>query len=79
MTVYQLCEFLIERKRYTREDMLKKVNVFYANNQLADEEYTQLLTDMDAQKSQAQAKQYFKKTYKVIIFSLLKSIGYVDH
>jgi len=49
MTVYQLCEFLIERKRYAREDMLKKVNVFYANDQLADDEYTQLLTLMDAQ------------------------------
>ncbi|MGE6513385.1 hypothetical protein [Lysinibacillus sphaericus] len=48
MTVYQLCEFLIERKRYAHEDMRKKVNVFYANDQLADEEYTQLLTFIDA-------------------------------
>ncbi|MFJ7665316.1 hypothetical protein ACIQXW_23440 [Lysinibacillus sp. NPDC097162] len=51
MTVYQLCEFLIERKRYMYDDMLKKVNVFYANNQLADDEYTELLTIMDAQKT----------------------------
>lgn len=49
MTVYALCTFLIERKRYEHATMLNKVNVFYANNQLSDEEYTQLLTTMDAQ------------------------------
>ncbi|MBL3729270.1 hypothetical protein JIN86_06610 [Lysinibacillus sp. HST-98] len=53
MKVYDLCKFLIDRNRYSYDDMLKKVNVFYANNQLADEEYTQLLTDMDTQQKQA--------------------------
>ncbi|MGY3188723.1 hypothetical protein [Lysinibacillus sp. TE18511] len=51
MTVLALCLFLIERKRYTYDAMKNKVNVFYANNQLSDEEYTQLLTTMDAQQT----------------------------
>lgn len=49
MTVFELCKFLIDRKRYEQAAMQNKVNVFYANNQLADEEYTQLLKIMDAQ------------------------------
>lgn len=53
MSVYELCKFLIERKRYERDAMLNKVNVFYANNQLEDNEYTQLLTDIDSQQTQA--------------------------
>ncbi|WP_374966020.1 hypothetical protein [Lysinibacillus sp. RS5] len=55
MTVYELCKFLIERKRYEHDAMLNKVNVFYANNQLKDDEYTGLLTVMDDQKTQAEA------------------------
>ncbi|MGE7843960.1 hypothetical protein ACQKNX_24640 [Lysinibacillus sp. NPDC093712] len=51
MTVFELCKFLIDRKRYELASMLNKVNVFYANNQLADDEYTELLTLMDAQKT----------------------------
>lgn len=53
MKVYDLCKFLIDRQRYSYDNMLKKVNVFYANNQLLDEEYTHLLTEMDAQKTQS--------------------------
>lgn len=52
MTVFELCKFLIYRKRYEQAAMLNKVNVFYANNQLQDDEYTQLLTDIDAQQKQ---------------------------
>ena len=59
MSVYELCKYLIDRKRYEYGAMLNKVNVFYANNQLADEEYTGLLTIMDAQKTQAYTKRYF--------------------
>ncbi|MGY3186433.1 hypothetical protein [Lysinibacillus sp. TE18511] len=55
MSVYELCKFLIERKRYEQSAMLNKVNVFYANNQLKDDEYTGLLTVMDEQKTQAEA------------------------
>jgi len=55
MSVYELCKYLIDRKRYEYESMLNKVNVFYANNQLEDVEYTGLLTIMDEQKTQAQA------------------------
>ncbi|MEK5429718.1 hypothetical protein MKY88_02535 [Lysinibacillus sp. FSL R7-0073] len=53
MSVYELCKYLIDRKRYEYDAMVNKVNVFYANNQLKDDEYTQLFTDMDAQKTQA--------------------------
>ena len=49
MTVFELCKFLIDRKRYEHEAMQNKVNVFYANNQLEDNEYTDLLTIMDEQ------------------------------
>ncbi|MEY2356031.1 MULTISPECIES: hypothetical protein [Lysinibacillus] len=59
MSVYELCKYLIDRKCYEQDVMLNKVNVFYANNQLADEEYTGLLTIMDAQKTQAYTKRYF--------------------
>lgn len=52
MKVYDLCKFLIDRQRYSYDNMLKKVNVFYANNQLVDKEYTELLTIMDSQKTQ---------------------------
>lgn len=53
MTVFELCKFLIERKRYEQAAMQNKVNVFYANNQLKDDEYTQLLTEIDSQQTQA--------------------------
>ncbi|AHN23261.1 hypothetical protein [Lysinibacillus varians] len=53
MTVFDLCKFLIDRKRYEQATMLNKVNVFYANNQLKDDEYTQLLTEIDSQQTQA--------------------------
>ncbi|MFY0520935.1 hypothetical protein ACOMCU_24390 [Lysinibacillus sp. UGB7] len=56
MTVYDLCMFLINRKRYTYEAMKNKVNVFYANNQLADEEFTDLLSTMDEQTEETQAE-----------------------
>ncbi|MFJ5766729.1 hypothetical protein ACIP9C_15355 [Lysinibacillus sp. NPDC093210] len=55
MKVFELCKFLIDRKRYEHTAMLNKVNVFYANNQLEDQEYTELLTIMDAQQTQADA------------------------
>jgi hypothetical protein len=51
MTVFELCKFLIDRRRYEHDAMQNKVNVFYANNQLSDTEYTDLLTIMDAQKT----------------------------
>ncbi len=53
MTVFELCMFLIKRKRYEQDTMQNKVNVFYANNQLKDDEYTQLLTEIDTQQTQA--------------------------
>ncbi|AHN22035.1 hypothetical protein [Lysinibacillus varians] len=53
MTVFDLCKFLIDRKRYERNAMQNKVNVFYANDQLTDSEYTDLLTIMDTQQTQA--------------------------
>ena len=53
MTVFELCMFLIKRKRYEPATMQNKVNVFYANNQLKDDEYTQLLTEIDTQQTQA--------------------------
>lgn len=55
MSVYELCKFLIDRKRYEHDVMINKVNVFYANNQLKDDEYTGLLTVMDEQQTQVDA------------------------
>lgn len=52
MTVYELCKFLIDRKRYEHDAMLNKVNVFFANNQLKDNEYTELCTVIDEHKTE---------------------------
>ncbi|GEM_PF-1219647 len=51
MEPYELCKFLIDRKRYNHETMKRKANVFFANDGLSDEEYSDLLTIMSKQKT----------------------------
>ena len=41
--VYNLMLSLIKAKRKSKEELTKKANVFYANNQLSDEQYTEIM------------------------------------
>jgi len=52
METYELCRFLIDRKRYNYETMKRKANVFFANDELSDEEYSDLLTIMSKLKTE---------------------------
>lgn len=45
---YKLCKKMIISGNYTREDMLNKLDVFFATNRLTDEEYKELVTLMDS-------------------------------
>lgn len=39
---YKMCKTLIERKRYEKEDMLEKLDVFLLANRITKEEYEEL-------------------------------------
>ena len=42
--LFKVLKRAIERKNYTtKEDMLEKVNILYANNQLTNEQYEELI------------------------------------
>ena len=47
MTTYEMCKILIEKKRYTKEDMLRKLDVFLLGNRITEEQYTQLVAMMN--------------------------------
>ena len=40
---YKMCKTLIERKRYEKEDMLEKLDVFLLANRITKEEYEELV------------------------------------
>lgn len=40
---YKMCKTLIERKRYEKEDMLEKLDVFLLANRISKEEYEELV------------------------------------
>lgn len=42
--LYNLLKNLINNKRFIKEDMLNKLNVFYIFNQISEKEYTELLS-----------------------------------
>lgn len=41
--LYNLLKNLIENNHYEKEDMINKLNVFYAFNQITLEQYTELI------------------------------------
>jgi len=41
--LYNLLKNLIAKSRFTKEDMTNKLNVFFAFNQITEEQYTELL------------------------------------
>jgi hypothetical protein len=41
--LYNLLKNLITNKRFTKEDMTNKLNVFYTFNQITQEQYEELL------------------------------------
>lgn len=43
MTTYYLSKKFIVAKTYTKEDITKRVNMFYMFNQLSSEEYEELM------------------------------------
>ncbi|NFF59859.1 hypothetical protein FDB08_04110 [Clostridium botulinum] len=47
MSFYKILENLINNGRFEKEDMTKKLNVFYAYNQITLEEYTALMNKVN--------------------------------
>ncbi|MCD3234264.1 hypothetical protein G8V06_09175 [Clostridium botulinum D/C] len=47
MSFYKILENLINNGRFEKEDMTKKLNVFYAYNQITLEEYTTLMNKVN--------------------------------
>lgn len=45
--LYNLLNNLITANRFTKEDMVNKLNVFFTFNQLTQEQYQELLTKVD--------------------------------
>jgi hypothetical protein len=42
MTTYKLLKLLIEKNRYTYEDMMRKLDLFFAIGRITEEEYVEL-------------------------------------
>lgn len=40
---YKMCKILIEKKRYEKDDMLEKLDVFLLANRITKEEYEELV------------------------------------
>lgn len=40
---YKMCKTLIEKKRYEKDDMLEKLDVFLLANRITKEEYEELV------------------------------------
>ncbi|EGO86280.1 hypothetical protein G8S49_11425 [Clostridium botulinum C] len=47
MSFYKILENLITNGRFEKDDMTKKLNVFYAYNQITLEEYTSLINKVN--------------------------------
>ncbi|KEI10517.1 hypothetical protein Z957_01930 [Clostridium sp. K25] len=47
MSFYKILENLINNGRFEKDDMTKKLNVFYAYNQITLEEYTSLINKVN--------------------------------
>ena len=55
MELYNTCSRLIERGKTT--GMQKKLDIFYANDRLTEDEYTKLTTQLEAKQKEAQNAQ----------------------
>lgn len=44
MTTYYLAKKFVNSKTYSKEDITKRINMFYMFNQLSSEEYEELMT-----------------------------------
>ena len=47
MTTYEMCKILIERKRFVKNDMIRKLDVFLLGNRITEEQYSELVTKMN--------------------------------
>lgn len=43
-TTYKMCKILIENKRYEKESILKKLDLFLLGNRITEEEYKELIS-----------------------------------
>lgn len=46
MTTYEMCKLLIEKGKYEREDMTRKLDVFLLGDRMTQEEYQELIEMM---------------------------------
>ena len=53
MELYNTCERLIERGK--TNGMQKKLDIFFANDRLTEDEYTKLTTQLEAKQKEAQS------------------------
>lgn len=49
MSTYEMCKFLIEKGRYEKEDMLKKLDLFLLGDRITNEEWQELKGLIDKQ------------------------------
>lgn len=50
MNLYEILKNLIMNEFYVKEDILNKLNVFYAFNQITQEQYTELMNIVNPEK-----------------------------
>jgi hypothetical protein len=43
MTTYEMCKILIQKGRYEKNDMLRKLDIFLLGNRITEEEYKELV------------------------------------
>ena len=48
---YNMMLKMIEKGNYDKEDMLNKIDTFYANNRITQEQYIELLAKVESQKT----------------------------
>lgn len=47
MTTYEMCLFLINKGKYEKEDMTRKLDIFLLGNRITEEQYTELVGIMN--------------------------------
>lgn len=57
MILYDLLKNLIDNNYYEREDMTNKLNVFYTFNQIAIEQYSELMAKVNPAEKEDTGKQ----------------------
>jgi hypothetical protein len=51
MSTYEMCKILIQKGRYEKNDMLRKLDIFLLGDRITEEEYTELVELMNSQES----------------------------